>query len=368
MLHESENINSENRFSHFLMSQCLGMRRWSLAISLLLYIAFSVMDFVKFPPEIYSSTLPTRFFLVIMPLLYLNYVYLFSPPKSIRKYTVLMLVVYLGCGLNHTLIYYLSELYGFQFSQLGLVLIIMFGCLLFVLPIKHASIVTTIILSIYLGVNIYIDHPLADLIFSVTILSFLAGICLAINHVSQKVIYQNYLLIKRLYNESITDGLTKLNNKRAFEEQIERLNAIATRDHASIALVFIDADNFKYINDSCGHHFGDKVLKKIAKVIEQQCRRSGDIGFRVGGDEFALILYGVSETKLKIICANVVNEIANFNLIVKQKKIVTSVSLGAALKSKKVNVSSDELVKVADDFLYKAKENGRNQYYLEVLR
>jgi diguanylate cyclase (GGDEF)-like protein len=277
-------------------------------------------------------------------------------------------MVYLGSGLNHTLIYYLSELYGFQFSQLGIVLIIMFGCLLLVLPIKHASIVTVIILCVFSAVNFYTNHQLTDLIFVLTILSFVAGICLTINLVGQKTLYTNYLLINRLYNESITDGLTKLNNKRAFQEQVERLNAIAIRDKVTLGLIFFDADYFKIINDSFGHGVGDDVLKKLASVIDAKCRRSEDIGFRIGGDEFALILYGVNRKKLEEKCLEIVTDVANFNLNIKGKNIKTSVSLGAVLKSDNAKITSDNLVEIADEYLYEAKKNGRNQFYLKTFQ
>jgi len=364
---QNVNYQHEEKFSHFLMSQCLGVRRWALIVSLLVYIAFAVMDVIKFPSEIYAVTLTTRVVLVIVPLLYLNVIYWLRPPRSIRENILLMLMIYLATGLNHTLIFYISQLYDFQFSQLGIVLIIMFGCLLFVLPIKPASIVTVIILSVYGAVNLYTDQPLANLIFALIIFSFVAGICLTINKLGQKSLYQNFLLINRLYNESITDGLTKLNNKRAFQEQITRLNAIASRDKMSLGVIFVDADDFKIVNDSFGHSVGDTVLTKLAEVIDSKCRRSTDMGFRIGGDEFALILYGVDDKKLADICLEIVKDVASLNLTHHGKTIVTSVSVGAALKSKNSKTASDKLIQLADEYLYLAKENGRNQFQLSTL-
>jgi diguanylate cyclase (GGDEF)-like protein len=174
-------------------------------------------------------------------------------------------------------------------------------------------------------------------------------------------------LIKRLYSESITDGLTKLNNRRAFQEQVVRLNAIAIREKTTLGLIFVDADYFKIINDSFGHGVGDKVLKKLAEVIEAKCRRTEDIGFRIGGDEFALILYGVSKEKLAETCLAMVKDVANFNLNNNGKIIKTSVSVGATLKSADTKMSSENLVKITDKYLYEAKKNGKNQYYLKAI-
>jgi diguanylate cyclase (GGDEF)-like protein len=278
-----------------------------------------------------------------------------------------MLFIYLAVGLNHTFIYYLSDINGFSFPRLGLVLIIMFGCLLMVLPIKPAAIATVIILCVFSAVNIHLSHPLTDLIFMLIIFIVVACICLMVNLTGQKTLYKNYLLINRLYSESITDGLTKLNNRRAFQEQIVRLNAIAVRDDAALGLIFIDADYFKIINDSCGHSMGDEVLKRLARVIKDKCRRTEDISFRIGGDEFAVILYGVNRAKLKETCLEIVESVANLNLNNNGKILKTSVSVGAALKTKFTKISSDKLVKIADEYLYKAKENGRNQHCLKTI-
>ncbi|TWX72615.1 GGDEF domain-containing protein [Colwellia sp. C1TZA3] len=362
-----KHINNREKFSHFLMSQCLSVRRGALMVGLLLYIAFAVMDVIKFPSEVYTLTLTARLTLVILPLLYLNFVYWYKPPLSIRSDVFLLLFIYLGAGLNHTIVYYVSQLHGFEFSQLGLVLLIMFGCLLMVLPIKPSGIVTVLILSIFTAVNIYINHPLADLIFVLVILGFVTGICLTVNRIGQKRLYQNYILINRLYNESITDGLTKLNNRRAFQEQVVRLNAIAVREKATLGLIFVDADYFKIINDSFGHGMGDEVLKKLAEVIEAKCRRTEDIGFRIGGDEFALILYGVNKEKLTETCLEIVEDVANFNLNNNGQIIKTSVSVGATLKFANTKITSENLVKTADKYLYQAKRNGRNQHYLKAI-
>jgi diguanylate cyclase (GGDEF)-like protein len=242
----------------------------------------------------------------------------------------------------------------------------MFGCLLLVLPIKPAGIVTLTIIAVYTSVKIYVNNPITDLLFVLIILSFVAGICLMINLAGQKTLHQNYQLINRLYNESITDGLTKLNNKRAFQEQIERLNAIAIRDQVPLGLILVDVDYFKTVNDSFGHTIGDLVLKKVANVVDSKCRRSTDMGFRIGGDEFALILYGINVTTLEKVCLEIVKDVSAFNLKKNDKTIRTTVSVGAVLKSENANITSNNLISLADEYLYAAKDGGRNQFHTQL--
>lgn len=359
-------VQNQEKFSHFLMTQFLSIRRWALLVSLILSAVFAVMDVVKFPSEIYEITLSTRLILVIVPLIYLNIVYWYYPPISINSNSLILLMIYIGSGLQHSFIYYLSSVYNFPFSELGLILILMFGCLLLLLNLKPAIVATAIILSVFTAVNININQPIADLMFLIIILLFVSGICLTINLLGKKILLQNHILINRLYNESITDGLTKLHNKRSFQEEVERLNSIATRDNATLGLILIDADNFKTINDTFGHDVGDDVLIKLAEVIESKCLRAEDIGFRVGGDEFALIFYGINSEKLEQICFDLVLSSTNLNIKNKHKTVNTSLSIGAVLKTAHAKITSDNLVKVADQYLYEAKESGRNQYYLKT--
>jgi len=363
----TKQTDHSEKFSHFLMSQCLNVRRGALIAGLFLYLAFSVIDVVTFSREIYLLTLTSRLVLVILPLLYLNFIYWFNPPITIRSNIVLMLFIYLAVGLNHSFIYYIANINDFSFPPLGLMLIIIFGCLLMVLPIKPAAIATLIILGVFAAVKIHLSHSLADLIFLLIVFIVVASICLMVNLTGQKALYQNYLLINRLYNESITDELTKLNNRRSFQEQIVRLNAIAVRNKVAIGLVFLDVDYFKIINDSFGHSVGDDVLQKLAGVIETKCRRIEDIGFRIGGDEFALILYGVNRAKLEETCLEIVTDVASLNLNNNGKIIKVSVSVGAILKSGDTTITSDSLIKIADEYLYQAKANGRNQHYLKTI-
>ena len=90
-------------------------------------------------------------------------------------------------------------------------------------------------------------------------------------------------------SEALLDGLTGLGNHRAFQEEIERQWSTATRYNRPLALVLLDLDEFKQINDSDGHAGGDLILRRIGSVINASLRRS-DRAFRVGGDEFALLL------------------------------------------------------------------------------
>ena len=367
VFHSKDISNKANiPFREFLMLQCLQLRRWSLLIAFFLYGIFAILDVMRFPIEIYQITLSSRFILVFLPLSILNFIYWFRPPRSIINYSWLLLLVYLGAGLNHSLIHYYSEINQLPFSQLGLVLIMMFGCLLTALPIIPALAVTIFILVVYGISNIYFEHNYIELFLELLILGSVAGLCLLINQVCQVILRENHHLIKKLYGDSITDGLTSLYNKRFFESQFEDLCLLAKRESKKVSLLLIDLDHFKKINDQQGHLVGDKVLQEVALILKLVCRRPADYACRVGGDEFAIIFYGISEQRMRAVCEEI---LAHTALIENDFQEGTfskiSLSIGGATQLSPEDINSAAIIERADQFLYQAKTNGRGTYVID---
>lgn len=350
-------------FREFLMLQCLHLRRWSLLSGFILYAIFATLDLLRFPPEIYHITISMRLFFVFIPLALLNYIYWFRPPNSITAFSWLLLFVYLGAGLNHSLIHYYAELHQLPFSQLGLVLIIMFGCLLTALPIMPTLIVTLVILFVYGISSFYFDQTSAQLFLGLLILGIVSGLCLLINRVCQVILLENYQLIQKLYGDSITDGLTTLFNRRFFETQLTKLCELGKQESKNVSLLFIDLDHFKKINDQQGHVNGDMVLQEVALVLKLVCRRPTDYAFRVGGDEFAILFYGISEHRLHTVCKEILTRTALINLPTNSAcNNSVSLSIGGAIQRFTDDINCSLLLEQTDKCLYQAKKNGRNTY------
>ncbi len=179
--------------------------------------------------------------------------------------------------------------------------------------------------------------------------------------------------IQCLYNEGIeklayTDQLTGLANRWSFENWAMAKLADKKHDDTITALVFLDIDNFKHINDSYGHDIGDKVLKNFAHRIKNNIRthdrktNKGDYSIaRFAGDEFVLLLYDVNtlvdlDNILKRIC-----HLFNSNYQGKELLNNVTISVGAALYPQDADNLS-ELIRCADKAMYSAKHNGKNQY------
>ena len=152
------------------------------------------------------------------------------------------------------------------------------------------------------------------------------------------------------------DSLTKIYNSAACREKAEEF--LQNNTAAQVALIIIDIDNFKYINDTYGHLCGDIVLQKIAQAL-LEVSHPLDIFGRVGGDEFlTLIKYPKSIEKVAEYCQNMIKSTSKVES--QGTRIITSISVGAVVSS--VSLSYDELYRLADDALYRVKNNGRNNY------
>ena len=361
------NINMPSKanipFREYLMLQCLPLRRWSLLVAFFLYAIFAVLDVLRFPVDVYQITLSIRFIFVLLPLAILNYIFWFRPPKSIVDNTCLILLVYLGAGLNHSLIHYYAETYQLAFSQLGLVLIFMFGSLLVALTFRPALIASVIILITYGTANFYLGHSSAELFLGLLILALVAGLCLLINRVCEMILSENYELIQTLYADSITDGLTSLYNKRFFEIQLEQVCLSGRRESNDVSLLLLDFDHFKLINDRKGHIAGDKILQAIGPILKSVCRRPNDFACRIGGDEFAIIYYGICQKRLHEVCKELLAAVTKIQFATdKTSNATVSASIGFATHPHTDDVDGAGLTARADRALYQAKANGRNTY------
>lgn len=155
-----------------------------------------------------------------------------------------------------------------------------------------------------------------------------------------------------------TDDLTKLPNRRSFFRQA---HALLETQSAPAALMVIDADHFKELNDSYGHAVGDRALVAIADVLRSSFRQN-DLLCRVGGEEFAVLVCGMNADQANILATRVVERISANPLTEPGAIIEFSVSCGIADTLTSRNMPA--LFKAADDAMYMAKKQGRNRVAL----
>lgn len=168
-------------------------------------------------------------------------------------------------------------------------------------------------------------------------------------------------LNKRLEQLSISDSLTGLANRRRFDEVLPAEWARAERARQFMAVLMIDVDSFKPFNDRYGHQAGDECLKQIAGVLKRRITRPSDLAARYGGEEFSVVLAQCNVDGANVIAEQIRQEIEALQIKHEDSVVgVVTVSIGVAAITPSSQSSADELVRRADQALYKAKDAGRN--------
>lgn len=161
------------------------------------------------------------------------------------------------------------------------------------------------------------------------------------------------------------DHLTGLATRKAFEEELKASILRATQSDLPLSLAFVDIDQFKYLNDSLGHAYGDSVIKAIANTINEMCKTHAKV-FRYGGDELALILPDTEREQAFLFVEKIRNAVdAMESLYDGKNSIKAHVTISAGISAIPIDAQDEnELLRKADQAIYKAKATGRNKIVL----
>jgi diguanylate cyclase (GGDEF)-like protein len=252
---------------------------------------------------------------------------------------------------------------GYYFAgQIGWIFIIwsMLG-----LMFSAAAGLCAVVSMIYLGCAAYVGLPAEQIFFEGFMLlnvNLLGGYsCYKIEYASRRTFLDSHILNDRAER----DGLTGLYNRRAFDENLDRIWRQSRRENVPLTVMLIDIDHFKPYNDMYGHQAGDDALIEVAEVIGDSVQRPLDLAARYGGEEFALVLYGPKDDYVARQPERLRKDVLNLACIHEAATHVKmlSISIGVAVIYPDSGRSMAGAIQMADEALYQAKEEGRNRVY-----
>src|ERR1700682_3007105 len=164
--------------------------------------------------------------------------------------------------------------------------------------------------------------------------------------------------VDELQASADTDFLLGIPNRRGFERELDRSIAYIKRYHASAALIVLDVDRLKPINDAFGHAAGDQVLKAIVAALSGQIRSSDVIG-RLGGDEFALLLWNLSETDARAKAASLEQAVDRLSFVFRGRTVTAGASAGIAILGP--HAEAGRALEEADSAMYVRKAQRRHE-------
>ena len=184
------------------------------------------------------------------------------------------------------------------------------------------------------------------------------GIAFVLRDITQERVFAAQLL-----HQATHDALTGLANRREFEQQLGRAILDQKRTGADYALLYLDLDQFKVVNDTCGHAAGDQLICLVSWAVKQELR-AGDLLARLGGDEFGILLANYPQHAALGLAESVRHRISELRFIWEGKVFATNASIGVLSLTESLS-SVGEALSAADQACYMAKDNGRNrvQFY-----
>lgn len=317
-----------------------------------LYLLFSSLHQFIVPHKFIQ--LMTLWHMLIIPLMLLFVAILAYMKKFCFLMTSFLIIAPIVAAIAN--IYIVSKFEGYTTYQTELYLIIFWVFMVSGLRLVHAlnTALFIFIIAVISSIAIYpksLDELIMHIFWMLASLSFgFVGAYLFED--TQKNVFLKH---EELEKSSVTDKLTGLYNRKMFDDVVMKEIEKMKRYSHSFGIIMIDIDYFKNINDTYGHHAGDKVLIEIAQILKKNTRIS-DVLIRWGGEEFIVICLEVSEQDIKNISEYIRQKVEQTHFYKIDK---LTISIGTTINREDDDINS--IIKRADEALYKAKELGRNR-------
>jgi diguanylate cyclase (GGDEF)-like protein len=342
----------EEHLPHIRVNLCLGV------IVIVAVSAMRASTQVMAP----SHVLPALRLLVMIPMLLACFAATFALRRR-RIFTPLSLFTALVAGMCVVAIQIIAQSGGAPLVVPRLEIYAIFVYFMMGLMFYHSLALNLSVALTYLAAGTMLQLPGREFAFDMLSVAATNVFCASVAYMHEKTSRLRFLEAALLREMVARDGLTGIQNRRMFDQHIQRVWSQAVRDTQRVAVLLVDIDCFKDYNDRYGHQAGDECLRAVAVSLSQCARRPMDFVARYGGEEFAVILYEASREYVAEVLTRIQRSIAELNIPHEASRVASrlTVSIGAAFVLPGANRTHDGLVQLADEALYGAKEQGRNR-------
>jgi len=353
-----ESLESEFRTFHNEIS--LDRVRLTLIWTTIFFFAFGILDILTLPQQLSNSALIIRFGF-ICPILFITWITSYSQNYQDRMIPFLFVSMF-TVGIGTVVILHLAHEQGIALPDHGLMLIILIIYLMSGLRLKAAATIALSVSACYLVSEFITSISHESMTYTIFFLAGTNILGIISSYIMEYAGRSNYLYRKILVDASERDGLTGIYNRRMFSVHYERAWRQASRDNEAVGLMFADIDLFQNYSELYGHSSGDECLKRVARVLNSEAKRPLDLTARYAGDRFAVIWYGCSD-EVEALSLKLHRQIERLEIEHKGSDVSNFISFSAGVSYIKPSTqqSSEELIRLADEALYQAKTQGKNQ-------
>jgi diguanylate cyclase (GGDEF)-like protein len=351
----------EPEFRHAHFDENLRHIRVNLCLAVILSVVFSGVDAMVLGPAL--NRIPSMIhMLLIIPLLLLCVAGSFAQGRH-RLYPPLALAAGTSVGLGVVAIQLIASSGGVSIMFPCLLLTSIFVYFMGGLIFYHALAAKAVVTFAYLCAGTLLELPSREFGYDAMSLVALNLFCASVVYMHEKTSRLRFLEAALLRELVARDGLTGIQNRRMFDQHIQRAWQQAVRETERLAVLLVDIDCFKDYNDRYGHQAGDECLRAVAVSLSQCARRPLDFVARYGGEEFAVVLYEASREYVAEVLTRIQRSIAELNIPHEASRVAgrLTVSIGAAFILPGAGRTYEGLIQLADEALYSAKEQGRNR-------
>ncbi len=349
----------EHEFTQFHERESVELKRIALYVGLVVWILFGLSDWWLIQGAEFWLAQLVRV-LVLGVLLFSFAMFRRVSSQWVERFSMVSM---LAVGLGAAAIVAIAHTVDVNYPYEGLLLVCFAAYFLVGLRLLQALFVSLLVLASYLVMEVLADLPETRLWNNFLFLlvgNFIGAVgCYLLEYKSR----EHFLMRRLLRLLADHDSLTGLHNRRSFNRQLDQLWRQAQREQESLALLTCDVDHFKAYNDHYGHPAGDQVLQKLGHLLADAARRPLDMAARIGGEEFAVLLYGVDQQQAVAHAESLREALLGLQLAHERSKTlpVVSMSIGVACLRPVEGIALASLLAQADQALYRAKDSGRNQ-------